>query len=135
MDQLNINGSGVGLFPMPAGAAIRSLAGLSGAQTLAGNEAAADIITLTGALGAAVTLTVPTTPSAPQVNSTNPSSVLYNNQATVLSWIKIFQNFSTGFAVTLSNGGTTVVLTAGSNKAQFVYSPDGVNLYAATVAT
>ena len=131
MEQVGINGSSIIYKTIPAGSSA-ALLPASGARALSSNEAAADIIALAGALQGPVTVTVP--PSLfPQNVGTDPQSPLWSGPV-ALSWIKIFQNNSTGAQpVTISAGGpnTAGFTAAEQGKSKMFYSPDGVNVFAA----
>ena len=116
---------------IPAGYAKQSVSGGLPTITLSANVAAADIIEFTGTLTAQNLLVVIPQPLFPtQVNG----SVSYSGP-TVPGWMKMIKNSANGpFQLILQSQGGTNTLVVGPGT-QWVFSPDGVNLFLASAPT
>lgn len=132
MESIILNGATQTFAPIPAGPATLSLGAAAVGQIAAsGNVSASDIIQLTGTLVGNTVLIVAASQSV-QIVGTDALS-----GATATGWIKLFHNTVALAGNTLSVGaldssstlGAVVVLTAASR--QWLYSPDGLNVYPA----
>lgn len=143
MVKIILNGSNRGFASIPAGFASKAV--LAADVTCSASVAAADIIEITGAL-APVNFNVPLNNLLPQIigddipaPSFPPAAPTYA-PLQIASWLKVFYN-NGAFAVTVRGVdlslsplvyGAGVAVPAGTR--QMLYSPDGVNVYAAAAS-
>ena len=116
---------------VPAGYAFQSLAGGFPSITLSANVAAADIIEFTGALTIQnITVEIPQGLFPTQVSG----SVSYSGPTTA-GWSKIIKNSTTGnFLVFVQGLGGTNTVTIPRGETLWVYSPDGLQVFAGSGA-
>jgi hypothetical protein len=145
MVKIILNGSNRGFASIPAGFASKAV--LAADVTCSASVAAADIIEITGAL-APVNFNVPLNNLLPQIIGddipapTFPPAAPTYAPLQIASWLKVFYNNTAGLSAVTVRGvnlslsplvyGAGVAVPAGTR--QMLYSPDGVNVYAAAAS-
>jgi hypothetical protein len=120
---------------VPAGYAAQSLTGGFPTIQLSANVAGADVIEFTGTLTAQdIVVVVPQPPFPTQVRGSNLGGSF--SGPTTLGWAKIVRNSTVGpFRVLLQGLGGTNTLVIPQGGAMWVYSPDGLLVFAGAQST
>lgn len=145
MVKIILNGSNRGIASIPAGFASKAV--LAADVTCSASVAAADIIEITGAT-APVNFTLPLNNLLPQIIGddipapTFPPAAPTYAPLQIASWVKVFFN-NTAAAVAVTVRGVDLSVTPTvygvgvaipNGTRQMLYSPDGVNVYAAAAS-